>query len=138
MHVHAVPGKLVVRWNERAKAIIDTWENYTISLEEFREAVLEKGLAHARAHGGVAWIVDSSTAKGAFSQEIQAFIGTDVFPAFSRAGIQYFITVMSKSALTALTVKSYQAKTGPNGLILVEIGSVEEAIVYLADHRKSA
>ena len=38
--------------------------------------------------------MDSSTAHGAFSQEIQSFIGSDVFPAFAKHGIRYFITLV--------------------------------------------
>ncbi len=61
-----------------------------------------------------------------FSKEIQDFIGTDVFPAFSQNGIKYFLTITSSvSALSRLTVKKYSAKTGPNNLQLGEFNSVE-------------
>ena len=133
-HVHTIPGgKMVVTWDADARAIIDTWANYGITLEQFREAVLVKGLDHSRAHGGRAWIVDSSQAKGAFSQEIQAFIDSDIFPAFAANGVKYFITINSPSVVTQLTIQSYQAKTGPNGLILVEVLSMQDALAWLKD-----
>jgi hypothetical protein len=138
MQIHEIPGYLKVYWNATAKAVIDKWENYAVPLDDFRNSVLVKGLDHAKANGGVAWIVDSSTAKGAFSQEIQAFIGTDVFPELQKAGIKYFITVMPKSALTALTVKNYQAKAGPHGLTLVEVASEADALAYLAEQKKQS
>jgi hypothetical protein len=112
-------------------AIIDTWTDYGITLEQFSEAVLQKGLGHAKNNGGKAWIVDSSGAKGNFSKECQAFIETDVFPAFAENGIKYFITIRSKSALTNITIKNYQAKIGPHGIQLVEAQDVQGAIDWL-------
>ena len=132
MNVHSIPGKLQVTWRDDVKAIVDTWSTYFVSLDEFKTAVLEKGLSHAKANGGVAWIVDSSSAKGVFSQEIQDFIGSDVFPAFASIGIKYFITITSQvSALTKMTVKTYASKTGPHGLQLVELNSVDDAVAWL-------
>ena len=63
------------------------------------------------------------------SQEIQAFIGSDIFPEFTKNGIKYFITITSQvSALTKMTVKTYSAKTGPHGIQLVELNSVIDAV----------
>jgi len=135
MSVYNVPGKLDVSWHQDVKAIIDSWISYSVTLDEFKEAVLVKGLNHAKLHGGVAWIVDSSKANGVFSQEIQDFIGSDIFPSFSKNGIKYFITITSEvSALTKMTVKNYSAKTGPNGLQLVELASVDDAVAWLKTH----
>lgn len=132
MKIYSIPGKLEVTWRDDVKAVVDTWTTYNVSLEEFKEAVLVKGLNHAKANEAIAWIVDSSTAKGVFSQEIQNFIGSDIFPAFAKNGIKYFITITSKvSALTRMTVQTYSAKTGPHGLKLVELNSVLDAVNWL-------
>lgn len=133
MLIHSIPGKLVVTWHPQARAIIDTWENYTVTLDEFKGAVLGAGLTFAKLNKAIAWIVDSSKAKGVFSQEIQQCIGSTVFPAFTKNGIKYFITILPQSALTKLTVKNFQQQTGPNGLELVETGSVEDAVAFLRD-----
>jgi hypothetical protein len=129
--VHNVPDKLNVQWVPEVKAVLDTWTSYFITLPSFREAVLEKALSFAKDQGVRAWIVDSSKAKGAFSQEIQDFIGSDVFPAFAKAGVKYFVTITSTSALTNMTIGSYAAKLGPNGLKLVEATSAAAAIEWL-------
>jgi len=106
--IYSIPGKLEVTWREDVKAVVDTWSNYVVTLEEFREAVLVKGMGYARSNGGVAWIVDASVAKGALSKEIKTFIDSDVFPVFARNGIKYFITITSQvSAITRMTVSSY-------------------------------
>jgi len=135
MKIYEIPQKLRVDWNSEVRAIIDTWTTYFVSLEEFKKAVLTDGLNHAKANNGQAWIVDSSSAKGVFSQEIQAFIGSDIFPAFAANGIKYFITINSKvSAMTRMNVNTYSAQTGPNGIQLVEVNSVDDAIMWLKEN----
>ena len=131
MDIHKINNKLNVSWRSDIKAIVDKWIDYNVPLAEFKDAVLGKGLDYAKAHGAVAWIVDSSTAKGVFSKEIQDFIGTDVFPAFAANGIKYFITILPENALTKLTVKNYSTKAGPHGLELVETGSLDAAVAFL-------
>lgn len=139
MSVYEIPGKLKVTWNDEAKAIIDTWTSYSVTLDEFKEAVLVQGVNHGKSHGVKAWIVDSSQAKGSFKQEIQDFIGSDVFPTFAKIGVKYFITIASQeSAITRMSIKHYQAKTGPNGLELVELPSAADAIEWLKLHSKMA
>lgn len=133
MEINKIENKLTVSWRDDVKAIVDTWINYSVSLDEFRQAVLVTGLNHAKANGGVAWIVDSSNAKGVFSQEIQDFIGSDIFPAFTQNGIKYFITILPTNAITKLTVKNFSRKAGPNGLELIEVGSLDAAIDFLKD-----
>ena len=134
MEITAIPGKMTQTWNADAKAVIDTWTNYGVPLEDFRKAVLGKGLTHAKLNGARAWIVDSSKATGTFSQEIQDFIGTDVFKAFAGAGIKYFITINSTSALTRMTVKNYSAKVGPSGIKLVDVPDLSTALDWLKNN----
>ncbi len=131
MSLYSIPGKLEGEWNADAKAVVDTWTNYVVSLDDFKKAVLETGVPYAKANGGQAWIVDSSTARGAFPQDIQAFIGSDVFPAFTANGIKYFITITPESAVTKMSVSSYASKAGPGGLQLVEVASVDDAVAWL-------
>ena len=132
MNVYSIPGKVEAVWREDVKAIISTWSDYFVTLEDFKQAILVKGVNYARANDGIAWITDSRQAKGAFSKEIQEFIDNDVFPAFAKIGIKYFITITSQvSALTRLTVSSYSAKAGPHGITLVETNTVNGAIKWL-------
>ena len=122
-------------WIEDVKSILDTWTTYNVSLAEFKKAVLVDGLNYASAHGGVAWIVDSSSAKGAFTPEIHKFIETDVFAAFARIGIKYFITINSQvSAITKLNVKQYSSVAGPHGVKLLEFNSSSDAVIWLKEN----
>lgn len=129
--VFEIPGKLTVEWHAGAKAIIDTWTNYEVSKDAFAEAVLRKGVAHAKANGGRAYIVDSSKAVGTFSDEIQRFIGSDVFPTFAKNGITHFVTIQSDYMTTNATIKTYSSKVGPHGLRLVEARNLEAALEAL-------
>jgi len=134
MQIHEIPGKLTVEWNDEVKAVVDTWTTYFVSVEDFRNAVLVKGLSYAKTHQAKAWIVDSSQAKGVFSAEVQECIGKEVFPAFARNNIKFFLTVTSQSASTKLSISSYTSKLGPNGIQLIEATSAKDAIEWLKKH----
>jgi hypothetical protein len=136
MIIHSIPGKLEIIWLEEVKAILDKWTNYNITLSDFKEATLRKGLRHSANNDGRAYIVDSSEAIGVFSKEIQEFIETDIFPAFATNGIKYFITINSKkSAITEINVKVYSEKVKPAGITLVEMDSLDQAIDFLKQNK---
>ena len=75
MLVSEVPGTLRVEWMSDSNTMIDVWTKYSITCEQFRESVLKKGIAFAKAHRVKAWVMDASQAKGAFSPEVQKMIG---------------------------------------------------------------
>ncbi|MFZ3213523.1 MAG: hypothetical protein WA188_18620 [Terriglobales bacterium] len=87
MIVHEIPGILRVEWNNEAKTMVDTWSSYAINVPQFREAILERGVDYAEAHGGRAWVMDATKAKGAFPAEIQKLIETEVFKTFASIGV---------------------------------------------------
>jgi len=74
MKIYEIPGTLIVEWDDEVKTTFDTWSSYSITVPEFREAILNKGLSNARAHGGRAWVMDATKAKGVFTPEIQKLI----------------------------------------------------------------
>ena len=129
--IYEIPNKLLCEWDNEAKAVIDTWTTYSVTLEEFKEAVLIKGVNHAKANGVQAWIVDSHKATGVFSKEIQDFIATDVFPTFASIGVKYFMTINAENAVTKLTVNQYSTKAGPHGMKVLSGSSAEGAIEWL-------
>ena len=129
--IYEIPNKLLCEWDSEAKAVIDTWTTYSVSLSEFREAVLIKGVNYAKFNGVRAWIVDSHKAKGVFSQEIQEFIGKEIFPTFVKIGVEYFMTINSENAITNLTISQYSTQAGPNGLKVIQGSSAEGAIEWI-------
>ncbi len=130
MKIFEIPGKLTVKWNAEAKAIIDTWDSYPVTLEGFEQAIL-KGVEYAVANGGIAWVVDSRKAKGQFSQEIQNFIVSDILPKIASIGIKYFMTINAFDDMTNLTINQYTTKVEKIGLKVVRGSSVEGAIKWL-------
>jgi len=132
MIIHELPGTLRVEFDDAAKAMIDTWSSYTIKAPQFREAILHKGVSYARSHGAKAWIMDATKAKGAFPQEVQTLIATEVFKTFASIGIKYFITIKSAtSAITNMSIHSYTTLLGPSGIKLVEVPDQAKAIEWL-------
>ncbi|MBT4352298.1 hypothetical protein HOD20_07230 [archaeon] len=133
--IQKIPKKMVSTWNSDVKAIIDTWTTYNVTLDEFKKAILIKGVNFSKKHNGIAWIVDSSNAVGVFSQEIQEFIRSIVFPTFVKNNIKFFFTIKPKIyGLTSLTVGSYAAKAGSAGLKLIDVHSVDDAIMWIKKH----
>ena len=135
MLVTEIPGVLAIEWDDQVKTTIDTWSNYGITVAQFRNAILEKGVANARLHGGRAWIMDASKVQGAFPQEIQDLIAKEVFKTFASIGIKYFITIKSAgSAITNMSIKRYTAHLGPCGIQMVEVPDRGKAIEWLREH----
>ena len=135
MKVHEIPGTLLVEWNDEVKATIDTWSTYSITVQQFREAILEKGVANAKAQGGRAWVMDASKAKGAFPSDVQKLIEAEVLPTFAKIGVKYFFTVKSASAITNMSIKTYSAHMGPCGIEMVEVPGVAAAVAWLKEHK---
>jgi len=136
MLIHEMPGTLRVEWNDSVKAMVDTWSSYMIKASQFREAILDKGVSYARSHGAKAWIMDATNAKGAFPQEVQTLIATEVFKTFAAIGIKYFITIKSStSAITNLSINSFTAQIGPCGIQMVEVPDQSKAIEWLKQHK---
>jgi len=134
MKIAEVPGTLLVEWDDGVKTTIDTWSSYRITAQQFRDAILNKGVSNAKAHGGRAWVMDATKAKGAFSPEIQNLIETEVFKTFASIGIKYFLTIKSSSAITNMSITSFTAHLGPCGIQMVEVPDVPKAIAWLQAH----
>jgi hypothetical protein len=134
MIIEEVPGTLLVEWNEEAKTMVDVWSAYQITVPQFRDAIVKKGIAHARAHGGRAWVMDATKARGAFPEDVQKLIETEVFKAFAGIGIKYFITIKSASAITNMSISRYTTHLGPCGIQMVEAPDINKAIAWLKEH----
>lgn len=131
-----MPEKLEVVWCDEVKAVWDKWFNYCVTLDEFRGALMDKGVPFARANRAIAWIADATEAKGVFPPDVQDFISRDVFKTYASNGIKYFISIQPRSQLTKLAVKRYESKVGPNGIQLITVNSIDEAFAFLEEQAK--
>jgi hypothetical protein len=130
--LNEIPAKMSSFWLPEHHAVLDEWASYFVSLEEFKTAVMVKGVKASTMRRGRAWIVDSRNAKGVFSDEIQAYIGTNVFKEFMAHGVKFFITIRSKvSSATNLTIVRYEKQAGPAGIQLVTVDTLEQALAFL-------
>ena len=129
--IHEIPGKLLMEWDSDVNAIIDTWDNQFVTLEQFEEAICKKGIDCAKEHGTNAWIVDAQEATSVFTRELMEYIDSTVLPLFHQSGIKYFLSIRPKDIVANITVKKYTEKAGPHGITLVECDSVESALEWL-------
>ena len=130
-----IPDKLELSCNEDVNAVITTWTSYTISNDDFKKAILNEGLYHAKQNKCKAWIVDSSKATGLFKKDQLDFIDKEVFPELSKNGIEYFFSIKPEDSLfTELTVKRFTSMTSSHNMKLIEVNNVDEAINWLKDN----
>ena len=134
MLVSEVPGVLRVEWISDGNTMADVWTKYSITVDQFRQAVLVKGINFAKSRGVKSWVMDASKATGAFTREVQNLIETENFPTFARAGIKHFLTIKSTSAITNLSIGAYSSKLGPNGIQMVDVPDLKGAIAWLKAH----
>ena len=99
---------LQVEWDDEVNAIVDTWFSYSVSKEEFSEAILQTALDHAVSKRSTDWIVDSHKAVGQLPESVHDLIKHQVIPSFAKVGIKRFFSITSKeSVLTRMTIMRY-------------------------------
>jgi hypothetical protein len=135
MKIHEIPAKVTVVWDPELKVIFDVWSDFRVTTEEFKTAVLTKGLAFAKENGGWAYVVDASKAKGVFNPEIQKIIETQVFKNFAAAGVKRFLTIPSASAETNASIAVFTAHASPAGVQGAQFPNRAAAIAWLRDNR---
>jgi hypothetical protein len=132
MVIYSIPEKLDIIWMPEILAIVNVWTSFTVSINEYKNAILEHGIIFAKTNKAVAWIVDSSGATGSFSEDIHSLIINEVFPSFTKCGIKYYITIKSKISRSAkTTVAGYLSKIGPHGLTIVDVDSLGDAVKWM-------
>ena len=88
---------------------------------------LGKQLELIRKHSLRTVIVDSQDAVGAYSAEMNRWIGQEFVPLMERTSLKVFITVVPRSAVADLANKGWQDGTADRGFQMVEVASMAEA-----------
>jgi hypothetical protein len=131
--IHKIEWKLESFWLPEHRAVLDEWNNYAVTLTDFK-ALIQRGGSFSRLRRGRAWIVNSLEARGVLPDEIQAYIANGGFKELMDFGVKYFITIRSKvSNVTNLSITSYERHAGPAGIQLITVESLERALAFLAD-----
>jgi hypothetical protein len=129
MNIFSIADKLDVSWHPEFLTVLECWSDFNVELEEFRRAVFVKGINHAKGSRAKAWIFDPGTAAGEFSQEIQAMISADRYPALGWAGVKYIVTI--NPAATEISVNPETEST--RGVQRVEAPSSEAAMAWVKE-----
>ena len=132
--VYELPGVVKVEWDPEVCALIHTWFNYFLRLDQFQDAIIVRALGHARANGGLAIIADTSAAKGALPDDVQRYVAGNVFREVADAGIKYIIGVSSTSAITSLSLNRSLSNAEIHGIKRLEMASVAVAVEWLKDN----
>ena len=130
--IYSIPGKMSGSHDLQINAIIDSWQNLLVSLDDFKKTIFDKGILYASQNGVQTWIVDTSNALGTFKPDIQEFIEGTVAPKCSDIGIKYFFVVLPKSAISRLSARKVaNINANQEGMQTIEVGSVDEALTLL-------
>ncbi len=129
--IAVIPGKFTSFWLADARAALDEWTNFFVTLPDFKQAVFDTALAAAARKGARAWIVDSTKAKGALPEEVQTFIGKQGHALMAKNKIEHFITLRPTSATTTMSLQRVERVVGPSGMKLITVESVDAALEYL-------
>lgn len=136
MKVLEIPRKMTCNYHEEASAMIDTWESFVVSKDDFKHYILDKALSFARSKNVKAWIIDATRSKGVFTKELLSFIENEVHPTFFKNGIKYFISIKpQESAFAELTEKSYTNSLSNSGLRLITCSTIDEAIEWIKNNK---
>lgn len=127
MNIYSIPDKLEVNWYPDITTVVEIWKNRDVPFEEFRKAVFVKGINHAKASQGRAWIFDGSQSTGSFNAEIQGMIEHDRFAALAWVGAKYYFDV--DPAVAEVAPNGDAATT--NGVQCLKAPNVDAALAWI-------
>ena len=107
------------------KHILYDWKKTYITLAEFKEMHLT-AIEAIKANGVYNLISDSSKVTDVPQDECKEWLGTQLIPLLSQAGVKKLITIVPQTALGRLGTKSWQQKV--MGIDMYDVKSMDEAI----------
>ncbi|WP_127480393.1 methyl-accepting chemotaxis protein [Nocardioides pantholopis] len=119
-----VEGAVTVSHVPDLDAVVVRWLRHA---DDAVKPALGKQLELIRTHSLSTVIVDSSEAVGAYSTEINQWIGQEFVPQLGRTSLRGFVTVVPRSAVADLANKGWQEQDGSLGFSMVEVATPAEA-----------
>ncbi|GAB2879480.1 methyl-accepting chemotaxis protein [Nocardioides pacificus] len=119
-----VEGAVSVTHVADLNAVVVRWLRYDDSAVK---PALGKQLELIQKHSLHTVIVDSQEAVGAYSAEMNRWIGQEFVPKMERTAVRGFVTVVPRSAVADLANKGWQDNSETRGFQMVEVGSMAEA-----------
>ncbi|WP_296605041.1 methyl-accepting chemotaxis protein [Nocardioides sp.] len=119
-----VDGVVSVTHAPDLQAVVVRWLRYQ---DQAVKPALGKQLELIRQHALRTVVVDSREAVGAYSAEMNRWIGEDFVPLLERTTMKAFVTVVPRSAVADLANKGWQEGHDGLGFQMVEVASMAEA-----------
>ena len=119
-----VEGVVSVTHDPKLQAVIVRWLRYQ---DQAVKPALGMQLDLIRKHSLRTVVVDSREAVGAYSAEMNHWIGVDFVPLLERTTMKAFVTVVPRSAVADLANKGWQEGQDGLGFQMVEVASMAEA-----------
>jgi len=119
-----VEGVVSVTHVPELEAVVVRWLRYQ---DQAVKPALGKQLELIRTHSLRTVVVDSSEAVGAYSAEMNRWIGVEFVPLLERTTMKAFVTVVPRSAVADLANKGWQEGQNGLGFQMVEVASMREA-----------
>lgn len=135
MLIHTIPDRVKITWRDDINAITEAWTSCDVTVDEFKEAILIKGLGYARDHAARAFIVDTSLCTDSFSGEVEEFIKTTLLPALADNLIKYYITTdLNFHEIAKAGISSLPRESGPGSLETLHVHGIKDAVMWLKEN----
>jgi methyl-accepting chemotaxis protein len=119
-----VEGAVTVTHVADLDAVVVRWLRYD---DDAVKPALGKQLELIQRHGLTTVIVDSQDAVGAYSAEMNRWIGREFVPQMEQTTVRGFVTVVPRSAVADLANKGWQDGSDTRGFQMVEVATMAEA-----------
>jgi hypothetical protein len=133
--VYTVPGVVETTHDPGTRTMSVVWKK--LSGHEHLRPCMQAQVEQVR-RGCKHLIVDVSEATGVLADEHQRWFETDIFPEYSRCGLEHLITVLPKSALTQLGAKRWNQTASSFGFKTFLAASREDARKLIEEAKSAA
>lgn len=123
-------GVVAIYWDPSSKALCPEWKSFSVMDREVKEG-LEKLLTFIVEKKCDRQIINTGKTLGAFSEQIQEWLGNDWIPRAVKAGMKYVATIIPKNAMAQLSNDYWQEVSTDIGFITINVTSHEDGVEWL-------
>lgn len=123
-------GVVAIYWDPSSKALCPEWKSFSVMDREVKEG-LEKLLTFIVEKKCDRQIINTGKTLGAFSEQIQDWLGNDWIPRAVKAGMKYVATIIPKNAMAQLSNDYWQEVSTDIGFITINVTSHEDGVEWL-------
>lgn len=128
MQIYQKQNHITVTYFQSPKYILYDWIKNYLSLDIFKELHL-KALEKIRAESVTSLISDSSKVTDVPTDDCMEWLGKEMVPLLSKAGVKRLITIVPQTALSRLGTKSWQRQV--MGIDMYDVKNMAEALTLV-------